>query len=137
MGVERAERAGPVLSQPSASRPNNGGFATANTYCPSSICIEVDELNFFQIAKNIFKNLNFEQNSSTLDLDNQSSCSESSLENMQYLKGQKQEAQSFESILSDPDFLYNHLIFREFLDAQGMESIGFREFCCLILIVAS
>jgi hypothetical protein len=56
---------------------------------------------------------------------------------MNQLNGLKKENQAIENILSDPEFLYNHLIFREFLDAQGMESIGFREFCCLILIVAS
>ena len=34
-----------------------GGYATANTYCPSSLCIEVDETKFYQIVKNVFTNL--------------------------------------------------------------------------------
>ena len=41
-----------------------GGGQTANTYCPSSMCIEIDEFKFYQIAKNIFTNLNFEMKDS-------------------------------------------------------------------------
>lgn len=34
-----------------------GGCGTANTYCPSSMCIEVGESKFHQIVTNVFKDL--------------------------------------------------------------------------------
>ena len=50
------------------------------------MCIEVDEFKFFQIAKNIFTNLNFdikkESQSPTKDDDLKSSYSDSSFENL-------------------------------------------------------
>lgn len=55
------------------------------------MCIEVDEFKFFQIAKNIFTNLNFdikkESLSPTKDDDLKSSYSDSSFENLQILRG--------------------------------------------------
>lgn len=34
-----------------------GGYGTANTYCPSSMCIEVGESKFYQIVTNVFQDL--------------------------------------------------------------------------------
>jgi hypothetical protein len=33
--------------------------------------------------------------------------------------------------------MYNHLIFRDFLDGYGMEALGFIEFSCLVLLIAA
>ena len=32
---------------------------------------------------------------------------------------------------------FSQLLFREFLDVQGMDCVGFREFCCLVLLIAA
>jgi len=146
-----------------------GGYGTANTYCPSSLCIEVGETKFYQIIKNVFTNLSLssgppakkatettakqdqERGDPDLELVSDSSdYSEASQEHQRILRdleqSSKQDPQGNPSPMNNAgiakdkahaELLFAQLLFNEFLDAQGMESVGFRGFCCLVLLVSA
>ena len=97
---------------------------TGNTMY-SSICIEVDEFKFYKVIQNVlvksWKKLSGEDET---NLD--SSYGEESI------KEAPEEAEEGKGL----SWLDNTEVY-EVLDASGMESVGFREFCALIFLVAA
>ncbi|CDW73237.1 UNKNOWN [Stylonychia lemnae] len=117
----------PLLYQQLSSYPGNGqNRYTANTNCYSNFCFEVDEFKFFKIIQNVVEY----QKSASNEVD-----LEDEIIQKDTVSDQDDNNHSYADA-NQLDWLASTELY-DILDSCGFESVGFREFCAFVLIVAA